>query len=162
MRTRRDIFLSMVRENSTPKIILGACWGARTIACHFSPSLNIDLIDTHLDVLDTDTLSILLVFIMSSRRLQDMSSRHLQEMSSRRLQDMSSWCLQDVFKTSSALQFYVFEDVFKASSRRLQEMSSRRLQDMSSWCLQDVFKTSSRHALKTCWRRFQAQQMSSG
>ena len=52
--------------------------------------LNIDLLDTHLDLLDTDIPSILFVSIVSSRRLQDMSSRHLQDMSSRRLQDMSS------------------------------------------------------------------------
>ena len=67
--------------------------------------LNIDLLDTRLDLLDTDIPSILLVSIMSSRRLQDMSSRHLQGISSRRLQEMSSRCLQeclqDVFKTSS-------------------------------------------------------------
>ena len=40
-------------------------------------------------------VSILLVSIMSSRRLQDMSSRHLQDMSSRRL--------EDVLKTSKCL-----------------------------------------------------------
>ena len=34
-------------------------------------SLNIDLLDTHLDLLDTDISSILLVSIMSSRCLQD-------------------------------------------------------------------------------------------
>ena len=61
---------------------------------------NIDLLDTHLDLLDTDIpVSIFFVPIVSSRRLQDMSSRHLQDMSSRRLQDMSS---RHVFKTSSA------------------------------------------------------------
>ena len=76
--------------------------------------LNTDLLDTHLNLLDTDIPSILLVSIMSSRRFQDMSSRHLQDMSSRRLQDMSS--------------------------RRLQDTSSRRLQDMSLRRLQDVFK----------------------
>ena len=52
--------------------------------------LNMDLLDTHLDLLDTDIPSILLVSIMYSRRLQDISSRHVQDMSS------------DVFKTSSA------------------------------------------------------------
>ena len=54
--------------------------------------LNIDLLDTHLDLLDTDIpqVSIFLVSIISSGRLQDMPSRHLQDMSSRRLQDMSS------------------------------------------------------------------------
>ena len=36
---------------------------------------NVDLLNTHLDLLDTDIPSILLVFIMFSRRLQDMSSR---------------------------------------------------------------------------------------
>ena len=60
---------------------------------HFGFALelsNIDLLDTYLDLLDTDIPSIFLVSIMSSRRLQEMSSRRLQEMSSRRLQDMSS------------------------------------------------------------------------
>ena len=37
--------------------------------------LNIDLLDTHLDLLNTDIPSILLVSIMPSRHLQDMSSR---------------------------------------------------------------------------------------
>ena len=32
---------------------------------------NVDLLNTHLDLLDTDIPSILLVFIMFSRRLQD-------------------------------------------------------------------------------------------
>ena len=62
--------------------------------------LNIDLLDTHLDLLDTDIPSILLFSVISSRRLQDMSSRHLQDMSSRRLQDMSSRRLQDVFSVT--------------------------------------------------------------
>ena len=47
---------------------------------------NIDLSDTHLDLLDTDIPSIFFVSIMSTRRLQDMSSRNLQDMSSRRLE----------------------------------------------------------------------------
>ena len=47
--------------------------------------LNIDLLDTHLDLLGTDIPSILFVSIVSSRCLQDMSSRHLQDMPSRRL-----------------------------------------------------------------------------
>ena len=71
---------------------------------------NIDLLDTHLDLLDTDIpskhfvclqdvlkTSSRYVFKTSSRRLQDMSSRRLQDMSSRHLQDMSSRRLQDVF-----------------------------------------------------------------
>ena len=68
---------------------------------HFGFALelsNIDLLDTHLDLLDTDIPSILLFSIMSSRRLQDMSSRHLQDMSSRRLQDQqmfAGWFLYE-------------------------------------------------------------------
>ena len=55
---------------------------------------NIDLLDTHLDLSDTDIPSKYNVCsIMSSRRLEDMSSRHLQDVSSRRLQDM----LYDIF-----------------------------------------------------------------
>ena len=65
---------------------------------------NVDLLDTHLDLLDTDIPSILLVSIMSSRRLQDMSSRHLQDMSSRRLQDKSSRRLQDVLEDVKLLR----------------------------------------------------------
>ena len=38
---------------------------------------NVDLLDTHLDLLDTDIPSILFVSIVSSRRLQDMPSRQL-------------------------------------------------------------------------------------
>ena len=52
--------------------------------------LNIDLLDTHLDLLDTDIPSKYFACLHNSRRLQDMSSRHLQDMSSRRLQGMSS------------------------------------------------------------------------
>ena len=51
---------------------------------------NIDLLDTHLDLLDTDIpRNILFVSETSSRYLQDMSSGYLQVMSSRRLQDLS-------------------------------------------------------------------------
>ena len=76
--------------------------------------LNIDLLDTHLDLLDQlSPVSILLVSIMSSRRLHDMSSRHHQDMSSRRLQrnnfsssKTSSGGLQDAFKTSCEIFCY--------------------------------------------------------
>ena len=60
---------------------------------------NIDLLDTHLDLLDTDIpISILFhlhnIFKMSSRHplknLQEMSSRHLQDMFSRRLVTLKS------------------------------------------------------------------------
>ena len=82
---------------------------------------NIDLLDTHLDLLGTDIPSILFVSIVSSRRLQDMSSRHLQDISSSR----------HVFKMSSG-------HAFKMSSRRLRRYKFAklkicwiRLQDMS-------------------------------
>ena len=140
---------------------------------------NEDLLDTHLDLLDTDIpVSILFVSIKSSRRLQSMSPRYLQDMSSRHLQDMSSRLFQDL---SSRL----LEDM---SWRRLQDMSSRRLQYNNfpsfktssrslQYVLQDVFKTywktknyyaedvlkiCSRHVLKTSWTRLQDQQVFAG
>ena len=71
---------------------------------------NRDLLDTRLDLLDTDIPSKHFVYLQdvlktssryvfktSSRRLQDMSSRRLQDMSSRRLEDV----LREVLKTSS-------------------------------------------------------------
>ena len=92
---------------------------------------NIDLLDTHLDLLGTDIRSIFFVSIVSSRRLQDMSSRHLQDISSTR----------HVFKMSSGHDF-------KMSSRRLRRYKFAklricwiRLQDMSWRRFQDVFKT---------------------
>ena len=115
--------------------------------------LNIDLLDTHLDLLDTDIpVNNLFVTKKSSRRLQDMSSIRLQDMSSKSLEDVLSatiFCLprrlQDVFKMSREM-----------SSRRLRKKSSRRLQDVlkTSWktknCYaEDVLKTSSRHVFKT-------------
>ena len=68
--------------------------------------LNIDLLDTHLDLLDTDIPSKYFsclhnIFKMSSRHAFKTSSRHLQDMSSRRLQDVFQTCLEDVLKTSS-------------------------------------------------------------
>ena len=79
-------------------------------------SLNIDLLDTHLDLLDTDIPSILLFSIMSSRRLQDMSSRHLQDMPSRRLQ-----ASRHVFKTYSRRLARCLQDV-----KLLQQMFAGR------------------------------------
>ena len=56
---------------------------------------SIDLLDTHLDLLDIDIPSILFPSTVSSRRLQDMSSRCLQDVFSitmfrlpRRLEDV--------------------------------------------------------------------------
>ena len=100
---------------------------------------NIDLLYTHLDLLDTDIHSILFFSIVSSRRLQDMSLRHRQGMSSRSLQrnDFSS------SKTSC-----------KMSSRRLRRNKIvtlkkcwRRLQDQQMFAgvaFQPVFGEKSR------------------
>ena len=84
--------------------------------------LNIDLIDTHLDLLDTDIPSkycdcLHNVFKTSSRHVFKTSSRHVSKTSSRHVLDMSSRRLQDVF---SVTIFYL----------------PRRLQDV----LQDVCK----------------------
>ena len=46
---------------------------------------NIDLLNTHLDLLDTSPVSILFLSMVSSKRLQDKSLKHLEDMSSRRL-----------------------------------------------------------------------------
>ena len=40
MTTRRAIFRFKVRDNRAPKMILGACWGAREITRHSSTSLH--------------------------------------------------------------------------------------------------------------------------
>ena len=84
--------------------------------------LNIDLIDTHLDLLDTDIPSkycdcLHNVFKTSSRHVFKTSSRRVSKTSSRHVLDMSSRRLQDVF---SVTIFYL----------------SRRLPDV----LQDVCK----------------------
>ena len=77
--------------------------------------LNIDLLDTHLDLLDTGIPSIFLFFIMSSRHV-------------------FKTCLQDVFSVTTfrfpRLLQDVLQDVFKTSSRHLCKTSSRRLQDV--------------------------------
>ena len=86
--------------------------------------LNIDLLDTHLDLLDTDIpqVSIFLVSIISSGRLQDMPSRHLQDMSSRRLQDMPSKLLQDAFNVTIFRLPRRFKTSCKMSPRRVQNL----------------------------------------
>ena len=99
-------------------------------------SWNIDLLDTHLNLLDTDISSkhfvcLQDVFKVSSRHifktlLQGKFSRRLQGMSSRRLQDMSSIRFEDVFSvTIFCRPRHLLQEVFKMSY----EISSRRLQD---------------------------------
>ena len=93
----------------------------------------------------------------------------------------SSRRLEGVFNTSSAWQFFLFQDVLKTSwrclvrcfqdvfARRLEDLfedekllrwrrvedvlktSSRHLSKTSSRCLENVFKTSSRRFWKTSW-----------
>ena len=80
---------------------------------------NIDFLDTHLDLLDTD-----------------IPSKHFV-------------CLQDVLKTSSRYVFKTSSrHVFKTSSRRLQNVLEdvkllrwRCVEDVFKTCLEDVFKT---------------------
>ena len=103
---------------------------------------NIDLLDTHLNLLDTDISSkhfvcLQDVFKMSSRHvfktlLQGKSWRRLQGMSSRRLQDMFSTRFEDVFSVTifcrlSRLLQEVFKMSYEISSRRLQDIFARRL-----------------------------------
>ena len=110
---------------------------------------NIDLLDTHLDLLDTDIPSknfvcLHSVFKTSSSYVFKTSSRHVFKTSSGHVFKTSS---RHVFKTSS-------RHVFKTSSRRLQRnnfLSSRRLRDVLEdvkllrWGrVEDVFKISSR------------------
>ena len=84
---------------------------------------NIDLLDTHLDLLDTDIPSKYFaclhnVFKTSSRHVFKTSSRRLQrnnfsssKTSSRRL----ARCLQDVLEDVKLLRWRRFEDVFKTN-----------------------------------------------
>ena len=96
--------------------------------------LNIDLLDTHLHLLDTDIPS---KYFACLHNVFKTSSRHVFKTS-----------LRHVFETSPRHVFKKFSrHLLKTSSRCLQrnnfsssKTSSRRLQDV----LQDVFKTSSR------------------
>ena len=114
-------------------------------------SWNIDLLDAHLDLLDTDIPSKYFaclhnVFKTSSRHVFKTSSRHVFKTSSRHVFKTSS---RYVFKTSSRHVFKTSSrHVFKTSSRRLQNVFARRLQDVLEdvkllrWRrVEDVFKT---------------------
>ena len=104
---------------------------------------NIDLLDTHLDLLDTDIPSKKFVCLHNVFKT---SSRHVLKTSWRRLQrnNFSS------SKTSSRRLARGLENIFKTSSRRLCETSSRSLGRRKII------------TLKTCWRRLQDQQMFAG
>ena len=96
---------------------------------------NIDLLDAHLDLLDTDIPS---KYFVSLHSVFKTSSRY-------------------VFKTSSRY-------VFKTSSRHVFKTSSRRLQrnNFSSSKTSSRKGRSKIVTLKTCWRRLQDQQMFAG
>ena len=102
----------------------------------------IDLLDTHLNLLDTAISSkhfvcLQDVFKVPSRHifkalLQGKFSRRLQGMSSRRLQDMSSIRFEDVFSVTifcrpRRLLQEVFKMSYEISSRRLQDSFAKRL-----------------------------------
>ena len=86
---------------------------------------NIDLLDTHLDLLDTDITSKKFICLRdvwktSSRHIFKMSSRHVFKTSSRRLQrnnfssSKTSWRrLQDVLEDVKLLRRRPVEDIFK-------------------------------------------------
>ena len=97
---------------------------------------NIDLLDTHLDLLDTDITSKNFVCL---RDVLKTSSRYVFETSSRH-----------VFNTSST-------HVLKTSWRRLQRNSFSSSKTSSRRLARRKIVT-----LKTCWRRFQDQQMFAG
>ena len=87
---------------------------------------NKDLLDTRLDLLDTDIIGKLFVclhnvFKTSSRYVFKTSSRHVFKTSSRHVFKTPSRhlarCLQDVFKTSWKTKNCYAEDMLKTSSR---------------------------------------------
>ena len=111
---------------------------------------NIDLLDAHLDLLDTDIPSKYFaclhnVFKTSSRHVFKTSSRHVFKTSSRH-----------VFKTSSRrLQRNNFSSS-KTSSRRLENEKLfrwRRTEDVFKTCLEDILKTSWRPT-NICWEAY--------
>ena len=122
--------------------------------------LHIDLLDIHLDLLDTYILRKHFVYLQDVLKT---SSRHVLKMSSRHVfQTSSSMSSRHVFQTSS-------RHVLKTSWRRLQRDSfsssktcSRRVPDVSktSWRRLDEFLEDEKllrwrrveHVL-TCWRR---------
>ena len=100
---------------------------------------NKDLLDTHLDLLDTDITSKIFACLQDIFKvyLQDAFKTYLQGMSSRRLKDVFS---VTIFRLPRRLPD-VLREVLKTSSRRLKDVFARR---------------PGRHkivTLKTCWRR---------
>ena len=114
---------------------------------------NIDLLDTHLDLLDTDIPSKYFVclhnvFKTSSRHVFKTSSRHIFKTSSRHVFNTSS---RHIFNTSSRRPQRNNLSSSKTSSRRLEDVF-KMFWKMSNCYAEGVLKTSSRHVLKMSWR----------
>ena len=103
---------------------------------------SIDLLDTHLDLLDTDIpskyfVSLHSVFKTSSRYVFKTSSRYAFKTSSRHVFKTFS---RNVFKTSSRVVARSLQDVLED----LKLLRWRRVEDVVKTCLEDVYKTSSK------------------
>ena len=109
---------------------------------------NVDLLDTHLDLLDTDIPSKYVVclhsvFKTSSRYPFKTSITHVFKTSSKHVFNTSSIRLhRNNFSFSTTSLQDVLEDV--------KLLRWRRVEDVFKRCLEDVFKMSSRPT-KVCW-----------
>ena len=97
---------------------------------------NIDLLNTHLDLLDTDIFS---KHFVSLQDVWKTSTRHVFKTSTRHIFKTST---RHIFKTST-------RHIFKTSPRHVFKTSPRH-----------IFKMSSRHVLKKSWRRLQLNNFS--
>ena len=109
---------------------------------------SIDLLDAHLDLLDTDIpskyfVSLHSVFKTSSRYVFKTSSRNAFNTSSRHVFKTFS---RNVFKTSSRVFARSLQDVLED----LKLLLWRRVEDVFKTCLEDVYKTSSKPT-NVCW-----------
>ena len=139
--------------------------------------LNIDMLNTHLDLLHSDIPSKQFICLQDvlktcSRHVFKTSSKHIFEMASRHFfQTSSSYVLKTSWRRlqrnnfSSSKTSWRYLEVLKTSC----EMSSRRLQGVFKTSLEtkncyaeDVLKTSSRHVLKTSWKCLEDQQVFAG
>ena len=103
---------------------------------------SIDLLHTHLDLLDTDIpskyfVSLHSVFKTSSRYVFKTSSRYAFKTSSRHVFKTFS---RNVFKMSSRVFARSLQDVLED----LKLLRWRRVEDVVKTCLEDVYKTSSK------------------
>ena len=111
---------------------------------------NIDLLDEHLDLVDTDNSS--KHFVCLQDVLQT-SPRHVLKTSSRHALKMPS---RDAFKTSSRRLQDVFSVTIFRLPRRLENEKLfrwRHTGDVFKTCLEDILKTSWRPT-NICWKPF--------